>query len=264
MSAQTQVYLFNQRQYVVLLESNASATRRYETVYAKELILNRGVDNLWEFAFINQEQKPVNITGKTITCRILNSAGTEIILQKSLALLLPLTGIATLTVTAEETLNLESQQCYYSLQIPVSTFDYPVFVDSNSGARGIMRIVNSVLPSFVDSEEITIGSHLDPIVGTPRTYYSSVVNTKQSSMFTMQVWLDNFTGSIQLEGSTLADFSNPYPINSPISYVAQTTTIGLNIEGFHPYLRMKIINQGTPPAGPGSVLSGDVSRILIR
>lgn len=264
MSAQTQVYLFNQRQYVVLLESNASATRRYETVYAKELILNRGVDNLWEFAFINQEQKPVNITGKEITCRILDSTGSKVLLQKALTLHLPITGIATLAVTSEETLSIEAQQCYYSLQIPVGAFDYPVFVDSNSGARGIMRVVNSVLPSFIASEEITVAPHLDPIVGTPRTYYSSVVNTKQNNMFTMQIWLDNFTGSIQLQGSTLADFSNPYPINSPTSYAAESTTMGLNIEGYHPYLRLKIVNEGTPPAGTGSVLSGDVSQILIR
>lgn len=263
MSAQTQVYLFNQRQYVVLLENNASATRRYETVYAKELILNRGVDNLLEFAFINQEQKPVNITDKDISCRILDSTGSKILLQKGLTPQLPITGIASLTVTAEETLSLEAQNCYYSLQIPVGIFDYPVFVDSNSGARGTIRIVNSVFPSFVESHEITIPSHLPPLVGTARTYYTSIVNTKQNSMATVQIWVNNFTGNIQLEGSTLPDFSNAYPINSLLAYVAETSSYITNIIGFHPYLRFKIVNQGTPPA-VGSVLRGDVAQILIR
>jgi hypothetical protein len=51
--------------------------------------------------------------------------------------------------------NIEAQKCYYSLEIPVNEFDYPVFVDQNAGARGVMNIVNSVLPNFVASYEIT-------------------------------------------------------------------------------------------------------------
>ena len=83
MSAQTQVYLFNQRQLVVLVERNPLvATRRYEKVYSKNLTISRGVDNILEFAFVNQDQKPVNITGKEITCRIINADGTKILLQK--------------------------------------------------------------------------------------------------------------------------------------------------------------------------------------
>jgi hypothetical protein len=42
------------------------------------------------------------------------------------------------------------------IRIPVNDFDFPVFVDQNAGARGVMNIVNSVLPSFVPSYEITI------------------------------------------------------------------------------------------------------------
>lgn len=264
MSAQTQVYLFNQRQYVVLLESNAAATRRYETVYAKELTLNRGVDNLFEFSFINQEQKSVNISDKEITCRILNSSGSSIIIQKSLTSTLPLKGIATLTITAEETLSMDVQKCFYTLQIPVGMFDYPVFVDSNSGARGVINIVNSVLPSFVASNEVTIAPHLKPVIGVSRTYYSSVIDAKQNSMFTIQIWLENFTGSIEIEGSTLADYSNPYVINSTQNYIDETSTDAVTIIGYHPYLRLKIINEGTEPANTNNELLGDVKQILIR
>ena len=73
MSAATQVLLYNQRQYVVVYQSaGAIATRRFEMPYAKTLVLNKGVDNILEFAFINQDQKPVNITGLEITARILD------------------------------------------------------------------------------------------------------------------------------------------------------------------------------------------------
>ena len=125
-------------------------------MYAKELTISRGVDNLIEFAVINQEQKPVNISGKEITCRILNYQGNEILLQKALVPTLPITGITTLQLTIADIENIPAERCYYSLEIPVGAFDYPVFVDSNGGARGVINIVNSVLPSFVQAKNITI------------------------------------------------------------------------------------------------------------
>ncbi len=233
MAAQTQVYLYNQRQYVVLLEPGARATIRYEKVYAKELTIHRGVDNLLEFAFINQEQKPVNIAGKEITCRILNYDGTEVLLQKTLVPKLPITGITTLQLTIADIENIPSQYCYYSLEIPVNDFDYPVFVDANGGARGKINIVNSVLPAFVPAREITIPSHLPP---TPNanipniTYYSSVINTKEFPVLTVQTKYEEFTGNITFQGSTTADFANPYPILGPLAYSNSGTINNVQIQ----------------------------------
>lgn len=233
MAAQTPVYLYNQRQYVVLLEQTARATIRYEKVYAKELTINRGVDNLIEFAFINQEQKPVNIAGKEITCRILNYDGTEILLQKTLVPTLPITGITTLQLTVADIENIPSQYCYYSLEIPVNDWDYPVFVDSNGGARGKINIVNSVLPAFVPARNVTIPSHLPPTPNsaTPNiTYYSSIINTKEFPVLTVQAKFEEFTGNITLQGCTTADFSFPYNISGPFAYTTSGTLNNVQIQ----------------------------------
>lgn len=264
MAAQTLVYLYNQRQYVVLLERTANPKRRYETVYAKDLILNRGVDNLIEFAFINQEQKPVDISGKAITCRLLNYNGKSLLLQKELEPILPLTGISGLRVSAAELEFIDDQLCYYSLEIPVGSFDYPVFVDSSGGARGVLRIVDSVLPSFVDSPQITIPSHSRPSTGDPKTYYSSVYYTNQGDFYTLQIATDRFTGSLTIQGSTLIDFSTYYDISSTHNFNDNTEVHMYNVVGFHPYLRVQIVNNGTPESSSSNKLLGDVSSIYIR
>ena len=265
MSAQTPVYLYNQRQWVVLLEITANATRRYEKVYAKELVINKGVDNLIEFAFINQEQKPVDISGKEITCRILNYKGNQLLLQKTLVPILPVTGITSLQLTTADIENIDVQNCFYSLEIPVGTFDYPVFVDANGGARGTIRIVNSVLPDFQESSEITIPTHPRPKAGVPRTYYSSVFSTDESPLLTIQRWLDNFTGTLQFEASTVMDFSTFYTISPVFNYNAYTGTEMFNLEGYHPYIRAKILNNGSYPTIPYTTdLSGDVTWLLVR
>lgn len=264
MSAQTQVYLYNQRQWVVLFEASANAIRRYEKVYSKELKINQGVDNVIEFAFINQEQKPVDISGKEVTCRILNHNGTEILLQKALVHKLPIKGITSLQLTAADTETLQQQKCYYTLEIPVDNFDVPVFVDEDSGARGVIQIVNSVLPSFVESTTVTIPSHLKPKFGVSRTYFSSIIRTKQSSVLTIQTWFKNFTGIIQYQGSTLQDFSTFYNLSSEINYSDITDTYGYTIDGYHPFVRLKIINNGTSPADTNGDLAGDIVNISVR
>lgn len=276
MTAQTNVYLYNQRQLVVLLErSPAGAQRSYEKVYSKDLTISRGVDNLIEFSFINQNQKPCDISGKDITCRILNADGSTIIVQKILTPVLPVTGLTSLQLTKDDIENINDQYCYYSLSIEQNTFDYPVFVDSQGGARGVIRIVNSVLPSFVPSREVTIPSHVPPLgssgsesspgSGQPVTYYSSYINTAESPVLSVQVTFENFTGNIQFQGSTLGDFGLWYPINKPKSYTAATITDGFNVQGYHPFVRMMIVNQGTYPVMPyTNFLQGDVVNILAR
>lgn len=264
MSAQTQVYLYNQRQLVVLLELAANATRRYEKVYSKDLVINRGVNNLIEFAFVNQEQKPVNISGKDITCRILNYNGKELLLQKTLTPVLPVTGITSLQLTPADIQNIPSQLCYYSLEIPVGSFDYPVFVDDNAGARGVIRLVDSVLPSFVAARNITIPTHPRPKSGLSRTYYSSIIYTGESPVLSTQRWLEDFTGSVQFQGSTVLDFSTFYALSPVYNYNNYTGTEGYNITGYHPFVRLKIINDGTPPADTNGDLNGDVVKLLAR
>ena len=357
MSVQTQLYFFNQRQSVVLLEPGASiATRRYETVYAKELTVIKGVDNILEFAIINQDQKPVNIDGKEITARIISYDGTTTLLQKTLLPIYSLTGITSLHLTSAELSDIDAQKAYYSLEIPggsmyvssilltstgsgytlpptvsivggggtgatatstvvngqvtnititnggrgytsgprvvfspppsggttpsatvsLSGSDYSVFVDAQGGGRGVLNIVNSTLPSFYQSKLVTIPSHPWPpgMNGNGVNYTSSTVNTTEQPVFTLQTSYANFTGSTNIEGSVASDFSLPYSITQPVSYVDYSGVIGINVEGYHPFIRLAITNLGTegvlPTGGNLANLSGttyyggDVTSILYR
>lgn len=255
MSVQTQVYFFNQRQQVVLLESGASiATRRYNIVYSKELTIIKGVDNLLEFAFINQDQKPVNLTGKTVTVRILSADNKEIILQKSLGSIYPITGLMKLEVNASDLEGIDIQKSHYSLSVSDTTYEYPAFVDAQGASRGIMNIVNGVMPDFSASLNVTIPSH--PVVsGSPVTYQSSSIYTIDQSSFTIQTTFESFTGTVQLVGSTVANFSLSYDITEPMPYDAYTGSDGIVVEGYHPYVRLTIINEDAV---------GDITSILYR
>jgi hypothetical protein len=212
-------------------------------VYAKPLTLHKGVNNQIQFQFLNQEQKPVDITGKEITCRILNSEGNAVLLQKALTLQLPATGICALMLNAAEIEDIDAQKAYYSLEIPVGSFDYPVFVDQNAGARGIMNIVNSVLPNFVPSYEITIPTgqpfpNISNGNSSNQTYYTSVITTNDNPIITLQTHYTEYYGNVVIEGSTIVD-GDWYPITTEVDLANVTDTKGYTIRGFHPYIRMQ-------------------------
>lgn len=216
-------------------------------VYSKPLTLHKGVDNQIQFQFLNQEQKPVNITDKEITCRIISYDGTEILLQKGLDLTYAVNGLAVLNVNAADIEDIDAQKAHYSLEIPVGSFDFPVFVDQNAGARGDMNIVNSVLPAFVPSADISIPTgqpfpNLDPNISpanalpNANTYYSSVMSTQDNPILTLQIGLDQYNGDILVEGSTIVD-GDWYPITTS-TYANNSNTQGFTATGYHPYVRV--------------------------
>ena len=227
-------------------------------VYAKPLTLNKGVDNKIQFQFLNQEQKPVDITGKSITCRVLNYNGTAVLLRKALDLDFALTGIASLNLNAADIEDIDAQKAYYSLEIPVGEFDYPVFVDANAGARGDMNIVNSVLPSFVPSQSVSIptGQAFPNISNssgnTNLVYYTSIVNTQNNPILTIQTHYDEYYGNVAILGSSIVD-GDFYTITEDNDLGNVSETKGYTIYGYHPFVKVEFTSN-----------SGAVTNILAR
>ena len=95
----------------------------------------------------------------------------------------------------------------------------PVFVDSKAGARGDLNIVDSVLPSFVPSQVVTIPN--DQTLPNANananseavTFFSSVINTTDNPVLSTSIDWANYVGNLTIQGSTLVD-SDYYDINS--------------------------------------------------
>ena len=235
----TEIYQYIPRQLVVI--DIGSSPRRYENVYAKTLKLHKGSDSRLQFQFLNQEQKPVDITGKEITFRLISYDNSKILLQKSLVNTLSLTGIAELRVTSDNLDDINAQKCYYSLELPDDLgLNVPGLVDKNGTGRGVIDVVNSVFPSHISAQQLTI--LYDTNSGGPTgTYYSSVLTTQYNPKITMQVAYDGFVGNATVQGSTNGT-SDWYDIemfeyDDPTAPV--TDTYGYSIVGYHPYVHVK-------------------------
>ena len=255
----TTAYIYQQIQKVMMVDtSGAYFNRRWEPVYAKKLKLNLGVDNVILFQFINQDQKPVNITGRDLTFRLIGEDGKNLLIAKTLETLSASLGRAKVTLTAAETAGFKAQPASYSIESDNGSLKEAILVDAYSNARGDVEIEDSVLPEFVASRELTIPDQAPD----SSVYYSSTVETDGISATTFAIETTDFSGELRIQGAT--DTSNNwYDVEfenlgtqqtvDNIVFAKNTGLYGINVGGFHPYLRLEL-----------QVSEGNVSNVTYR
>lgn len=248
----TPVYLYQQIQTILLVDISGVGVnfdRRWQPVYAKNLKLNLGVDNVILFQFQNQDQKPVNITGSTFTFRIISQDGQNLLFAKELVSLSNSLGRAKVTITAAETLYFQPQPASYSVEVSSGVLNQAVLTDDYSGARGDIDIVDSVFPAFVASQELTIPTGQAPV---GNIYYSSTLTTDGARVTTFQLDTLDLTGNLQVQGATNdADTNQEWynitfedldtgNLTSQVNFANATSRLGFNVEGYHPYIRLEL------------------------
>jgi hypothetical protein len=268
-------------------------------VYAKVLTINKGIDNVLLFEFINQNEKPVNITGSSFVFRVINTEGTTVLLEEPLVALNAATGRAKVTLLTSQLLTVLAQPAFYSITRASGNLIEPVFVDAQSGGRAPLNIVDSVLPQYLPSNPLTIptvkitaqGSADGTSFGNAggdyywngnpnganywnsfalTEYYSSFITPRQG-ITTIQMTLDGYTGTIKAQAA--ADYESiPYNVTESTTYYDETRTIYLNVVGWHPLLRVCFNNsifsvpggQGIPAQAYAICEGGVVTSITVQ
>jgi hypothetical protein len=260
----TTAYLYQQVIRVLTPDiSGAYFNLRYESVYAKKLTINKGVDNVVLFEFINQDEKPVNITGSTLTFRIVSQNGNVLLAQKEMVIINAAYGRAKVTLTPADLDVVNAQPVSYSIMRASGNLVEAVFTDAQAGARAPADIVDSIYPQFVPSTTLTIptvnlsgqtsyggssGSQYpdwarqagQPIGSTSpyqsTEYFSSQIEPN-SPVTTIQMDLVGYTGTIKAQAAETYQ-SIWYNVSPSTQYLNATETIHMNIIGWHPLLRL--------------------------
>jgi hypothetical protein len=279
----TTVYLYQQITKVLLIETDGGYfTARYEPVYAKKLTVNKGVDNVLLFEFINQEQKPVNITGSSFLFRLLNQEGDTVLLAKEMVTLNAPTGRVKVTLTDQETSAILAQPASYSIAKTSGGLTTSVFVDAKAGARADCDIVDSVLPQHIPSSPCVIPtvdiSAMVDYTGISQQQYNYWQQPNQVSTYapynsnefyssfiepvgpvtTIQMDLVQYTGTIKVQAAETYQ-SLWHNVTDSTSYSNHTGTIHINVLGYHNLLRVVFNNSlWVTPNNPGYPATGNV------
>jgi hypothetical protein len=257
----TTVYLYQQITRVLLVDTTGGYfTARYEPVYAKTLTVNKGVDNVLLFEFINQDQKPVNITGSTFKFRLMTQEGDRLLVEKSMDILSAATGRVRVVLSPEDTNDIVAQPGSYSIERIQGSYHQAAFTDANAGARADCDIVDSIYPEFVPSKVVTIPTitgknqtvsaaptgwpdwalNPQPLNSTQQTeFYSSHMTTNGSSLTTVKLDLIHYTGTLKLQGAQ--DYESEwYNVTESREYLDATQSVYFNAVGYHPLLRIAL------------------------
>jgi hypothetical protein len=281
----TTAYLYQQITRVLLVDTSGGYfTARYDPVYAKTLTINKGVDNVLLFEFINQDQKPVNITGSTFVFRLIDQAGDQLLLAKDMETLSASTGRVKVVLNSSDTINIQAQPASYSIQRAAGDYVQAVYTGADSSARADCNIVDSIFPSFVPSAECTVpdlyGKNQyvgaaptafpdwaltpQPVNSIQQTeFYSSNIDTNQTSFTTVKFDLVHYTGTVKIQAA--ANYEAVWTdVSESRQYLDDTVSDYFNIVGFHPLLRLAMNNSiGYGASGTAVVVDGVVTGISV-
>ena len=281
----TTIYLYQQITKVLLVDTSGGYfTARYDPVYAKQLTVNKGVDNVLLFEFINQEEKPVNITGSSFVFRLMNQTGDQLLVEKPMVTLSATLGRVKVVLDNADTINITAQPGSYSIQRTAGDYVQAAYVDANSGARADCNIVDSVFPAFVPSEMLTIPTiygkaqqlvpgptnwpdwalYPQPVNTTQLTeFFSSHMPTNGQSLTTVKMDLDHFTGTVKFQAAETYE-SVWYDVTTSQQFLNETSTQYFNVVGFHPLIRAAFNNsQGSQAQATAVVTNGVITAINV-
>lgn len=254
----TTAYIYQNITRVLLVDTSGGYfTMRYDPVYAKSLTINKGVDNVLLFEFINQDQKPVNVTGSSFVFRLLSQNGDRLLIEKPMEILAASVGRVKAVITAEETWPWVAEPASYSIQRTAGNYVQAVYVDANSQARGDCNVVDSVFPEFVPSAPLTIPNvygkenQMQPgptswpdwaLQPQPQSaimvteFYSSHIDTSHQSLTTIKMDMDHYTGTVKFQAAQ--DYESIwYDVTENWNFLDETSTQYFNVVGFYPLIR---------------------------
>jgi len=214
----------------------------------KNLKLYKGVDNTFKIQFKNQDQKSVNITGKTLKFHIIKDGTSTSFVTKNMNIIDGAKGIATVVVLETDLFNLHSRMYNFSITVTDEEGNEVVaYSDDNYGVRGTIELLNGHYPEFKEAITLTVNEI---------TFLTDYVPCTFDFLRTFQVFFTNYTGDIVIQ-ATLDDVPNSLDTTwfdvETISYTAQTASQFINVEGKYTFMRVKTVP-----------ISGSVVRILFR
>ena len=234
-------------------------TERYRQVYNRNLKIYRSVDNKIDLQVRNSAQRATRITGTALVFNIVTRETKDLVLQKDCSIQSAVDGTASVVITRDELLALESGFYNYSLvqevRSAIDNNNYtvssrtPMYIDSQYGTIGTLEINGDVFGEIDNSLVVDKFALINPATtgNTEAAYFTSslidaIGHTQvPQSLHTFQVYFTNdYTGTINIQGS-LSEGGNPHVWTDIVSFDVdeQRTPIYKNVVGKYNFFRIR-------------------------
>ena len=269
-----QSYLYPNR--IMLLADLAGFTVENTVVYAKTVKIYNGIDNTLEFDIQNADQKRIDLsTLSNIELNVMDMS--NIALPNSPYTVTPtsITGIASVTIPADDLIDIEDQNLRYSVTAVKNNVDVMLYCDSRFSAVGTIEVIGDAMPKIRSdivydrfSGEINfMGNVINHSSAIPCKFYESV----PVDMMDFSVDITGFIGTLYVEATkdstvSVESFRNAPQLQTFTTTVATTTTITFNSVpvGDYNYFRISWLYPNISPFNtPTSNPYGTVDKITV-
>jgi len=260
-------------------------------MYQRQVKIYKGVDNVIQFLFKNSNQKPVNVTGWTITFRMLSDEEGTTAVTKDNALIGGITvvnavsGFITVSLNKYDLIDLSQPYYNYALTVtdPTTGIEEVVYTDENYESRGEILLRDGPYPAYRPSTEVDLPSNSNTsitssaIAGDNRSMQQAAHHTAQfyflPTGFTGNVlvqatndpiaWVNSDApnlawGNVLILESGNANIITVGNVSSVLNYTNQTTVDYCNFDGVYVAVRFVVAPTN------GNVNPSPVSKILYR
>ena len=123
--------------------------QRNRVVYTNTLQIYKGIDNILKIKVQNADQKPVNITGFTLTFNIVEDyvfVNATTVLSTNVTIVNANAGLGSVTISSLNMVQLTAEQYNYNVKINNGTANIAAYVDDNYGAAGQIMVSSAAYP----------------------------------------------------------------------------------------------------------------------
>jgi hypothetical protein len=256
------IYLYPNTLDVILdLDPTVQGVNR--VMYQRDLTIQKGIKNQVRIQFKNSDQKRIPISNSsTFVFSMFDSVSHRLLIEKQLDILddgstLALRGIAQLTFTESDTLDLDVSSYQYAVtyQDPSDGTFSPAYSNTYYQMAGTLHIAEDVYPSLQPSQEI---------VGFLKSYnqasmlyehksgniYAYPEYNSNTALHTVALYMTGFKGTVLIQG-TLYNSPQSFDRYSTIQTLTYNGFTGIdyqNFYGIYSYIRIMYIPAKAPAA----------------
>jgi len=245
----TTTYLTTQSHSVVYTTIGSTPNRNM-TMYARNLKVYKGAKNPIVIEMKNNDQKAVDITGKTFVFNILDQEERQTLVSKGGTITSALKGRVQFDITESDLQKVSGSFLNYSILDNTSGERGVIYVDDQFGAMGNIEVVDGPYTEFRESQSITLPD-INPVAVQAYPHLN-----ENAALHTCQVYFTNFTGTLKIEGSMAAiselDGDEWFDITTK-TYTDQADNVYINFTGVYSHVRFS-----------RTITSGTIDKILYR
>ncbi len=272
------VYLYNYKLDVTLdLDATVKGVNR--VMYQRDLKIQKGIKNQVRVQFKNSDQKNVRIyTTQTFVFSMFDAINQRLLVEKPLQVLdvgsTSTKGLAVLTLTESDTLDLDRTSYKYSIKLLDSDGSYtPAYSDTYYGISGTLHLSQDIYPVLQDSKVIdtfvkTYNDSIQKYEHKSGNIYAQPEYNGNTALHTMAFYLTNYRGTVYIQGTldNTPDTSGNYSTLETRTYNGTSGIDYVNFNGIYSYVRIIHVPAKGPtdPDNDNPAYYGSFDKVLYR